>query len=318
MLVENLLSGSLGVDEYGGVIMGAHYSMAAAKRQLGIDFNKMRDLCERDFVENSSFERADGTISRRLLDAARIREIAAALDQTTHHWEFWKEFRMPSYAVEQLICLGVIQGITDPAILTLRHEAMVPNGELERIALAIEKRARRGPYPASARSLRVLSHEIGGRLKPWGAIWQALMTGALPFWIKNGGRSTQHILVEPLAWASFCGMSFDRHVFPNFPFKTFMNNSDLSEVLNLQPKETIRIREARLIEPKAFKLTLRYEVTQVLDLAFRYISMTELLRRSGQSRTVILQKLKRRNVSSQSCLWERSAAEAAVLAVSEG
>lgn len=206
-----------------------------------------------------------------------------------------------------------ISKITDQAIVALRNEAMIPRGELDQLTHAIKKRARKGPPPSSARSLRVLSHEIGGRMKPWGVIWKALINGDLPFWTKREGSSTQHILVQPEAWSNFRAMSFDKHAFPDFPFKTFMNNCDLSEILNLQPKETIAIRQDRLLEPKAYKLTLRYEVEDVLDLAVRYVSTTELMRRSGQTKKIVIQRLEDGSVASRSCLWERAAAETAVL-----
>jgi hypothetical protein len=294
--------------------LGAHYSMAAAKKCLQTDYDRIKILCDRGLVGNSVFARSDGTVSRRLLDAERIKKIAIDLNRATHHWEFWKAFRLPSYAIEQLICLEVIEGITDPAIVTLRNEAMVPKGELDKLALRIKRRARRGSPSSSAQSLRVLSHKIGGRLKPWGAIGQALISGRLPFWTRDRGRSTQHILVEPDDWTKFCAISFDKHSFPDFPFKTFMNNCDLSEVLNLQPQETIAIRQEGLIEPRAYKLTLRYEVEDVLDLAVRYVSVTELMRRSGQSKKAVMDKLSDANVTLRSCLWERTAAETAVLA----
>ena len=315
-LVKNLLPdfarGATGTTE----TMGAHYSMAAAKKCLQTDYDRILALCDRELVENSVFSRADGTVSRRLLDAERINQIAADLDRVVHHWEFWKAFRLPSYAIEQLICFEVIEGITDPAIVALRNEAMIPRGELDQLKQDITRRARKGSPPSCAQSLRVLSHEIGGRMKPWGVIWKALINGNLPFWTRREGRSTQHILVQPEAWTNFGAMSFDKHSFPDFPFKTFMNNCDLSEILNLQPKETIAIRQAGLIEPRAYKLTLRYEVEDVLDLAVCYVSTTELMRRSGQTKKALMKRLSDESVASRSCLWERTAAETAVLTVS--
>ena len=290
--------------------------MAKAKKRLQTDYDRIKMLCESGLVENSAFEREDGTVSRRLLNAERVDQIAADLDRVVHHWEFWKAFRLPSYAIEQLICLGVIEGLTDPAIVTMRSEAMVPRNELDRLARRLRRRARSGSPPPSAKSLRVLSYEIGGRMKPWGYIWNALLEGDLPFWTRGAGRSTQHILVEHIAWEKFSVRSFDQTAFPDFPFKTFMNNCDLSEVLNLQPNETIAIRKAELIEPRAYKLTLRYEVEDVLGLAARYVSITELIRRSGQVKKMVLRDLTEGNVNARSCLWDRATAEAATMPTS--
>lgn len=298
------------------VALGAHYSMAEAKKRLQTDYDKIKMLCESGFVENSAFEREDGTVARRLLDGERVDQIAADLDGAVRHWEFWTAFRLPSYAIEQLICLDVIKGLTDPAIVTLRKEAMVRREELDRLARRLGRRARTESPPPCAKSLRVLSHEIGGRLKPWGAIWKALIDGDLPFWTRSGGLSTQHILVEPIAWQKFSVKTFEKGAFPDFPFKTFMNNCDLSEVLNLQPKETIAIRKAELIEPRAYKFTLRYEVEDVLDLAAKYVSITELMRRSEQVKKVVVRKLNEANVKARSCLWDRGTAEAVIMPIS--
>lgn len=312
-LIANVLPGFVPGASNTAEPVGAHYSMAAAKKRLQTDYNRIRMLCDKGLIKNSVFERSDGTISRMLLDAGRVDQIAYDLDRVVHHWEFWTAFRLPSYAIEQLICLEVIKGLTDQAIVALRNEAMIPRGELDQLTHAIKKRARKSSPPSSARSLRVLSHEIGGRMKPWGIIWKALINGDLPFWTRREGSSTQHILVQPDAWANLKAMSFDRHAFPDFPFKTFMNNCDLSEILNLQPKETIAIRQDGLLEPKAYKLTLRYEVEDVLDLAVRYVSTTELMRRSGQTKKIVIQRLENVSVATRSCLWERVAAETAVL-----
>lgn len=315
-LIKNLLPEFALAAPGSPVALGTHYSMAEAKKRLQTDYGRIKMLCESGLVDNSAFEREDGTVSRRLLNAERIDQIAADLNRVVHHWEFWKAFRLPSYAIEQLICLGVIEGLTDPAIVNLRNEAMVPRSELDRLARRLRKRARSGSPPSSAKSLRVLSHEIGGRLKPWGAIWKALIDGDLPFWTRGGGRSTQHILVEPIVWKKFSVGSFDKKDFPDFPFKTFMNNCDLSEVLNLHPNETIAIRQAELIKPRAYKLTLRYQIEDVLDLAARYVSATELVRRSEQVKKVVLRNLNEENVKTRSCLWDRATAEAAIMSAS--
>ncbi len=315
-LIKNLLPEFAQAAPGAPVALGAHYSMAEAKKRLHTDYDRIKMLCESSLVENSVFEREDGTVSRRLLDAERVDQIAADLDRVTHHWEFWKVFRLPSYAVEQLICLGVVEGLTDPAIVNLKNEAMVPRKELDHLVRRMRRRARKGTPPPSAKSLRVLSHELGGRLKPWGYIWKALLDGDLPFWTKGAGCSTQQIFVEPLAWKKFSVKSFDQKAFPDFPFKTFMNNCDLSEVLNLQPSETIAIRQAELIDPRAYRLTLRYEVEDVLGLAARYISITELMRRSGEVKMVVLRKLTEGNVKARSCLWDRATAEAATMPTS--
>lgn len=95
-----------------------------------------------------------------------------------------------------------------------------------------------------------------------------------------------------------------------------MNNCDLSEVLNLQPSETIAIRQAELIKPRAYKLTLRYQIEDVLDLAARYVSATELVRRSEQVKKVVLRNLNEENVKARSCLWDRATAEAAIMSAS--
>ena len=112
-------------------------------------------------------------------------------------------------------------------------------------------------------------------------------------------------------------LSFERADFPDFPFKTEMNNCDMSEVLNLQPSETKKVRKANLLTARPFKLSLRYEVDQVLEVAQDWVSMTELMRRFGHGDRLIRKELTVAEVPSLAGLWERATAEACVITIQE-
>ncbi len=198
----------------------------------------------------------------------------------------------------------------DPAVILLRKEAVIPRRELESLTQKIMARRQQTQVLQTAVSLRVLANGIGGKLKPWGPIYQSLTNGDLPFWLKAGGASTRHIFIDRQDWDDLGPISFDASKFATFPFKTEMNNCDMSEVLNLQPREARAIRSAGLLSTKTYKRSVRYQVDEVLELSRKWVSMTELMRRTGRSDRPIRQRLIAAKVHCMAGLWEREYAEA--------
>ena len=292
-------------------VLREHYSANETTKRLRTDSSTVTKL--RELVKCTTLRCKDSVVRRYLFEADIIDQIAADLENCVYYWQFWKTFRIPSYGVEQLICLNLLQGITSPAILLLKKEVVLSREELDRLTKLIKRNGRNTPPPATATSLRVLANSIGGQLKPWGPIYELLISGKLPFWLKPGGVSTHHILLDPQDWFALDPLSFDYTLFPHFPFKTAMNNCDMSEVVNLQPRESRKVREADLQNTKRYKLAIRYQVDEVLGFAQNWVSVTELMRRSGKGDRSIKKELTRASVPSKAGLWERSTAEALII-----
>ena len=285
------------------------YSQDEARRRLGIGHETMSILRETGLLDCRSFQEGGQVSTLYRFDAHRIDEIANALEGSVHHWEFWRKFRVPSYGVEQLACLGLIECITDPVVTQIKNEVMIPKSELVRLEEKVMEKRKRGKAPASAKSLRVLANEVGGRVKPWGPIFAQLMLGRVPFWVRPGGVTTQHILLKPDDWTSLCSLTFDRKDYPAFAFKREMNSSDVAEITNLQPAEARKLRGLNVLKARPYKLTLKHDVDEVLQLAGDWVSVTELMRRSAMGDRVIKKKLAAANIPSKATMWERRAAE---------
>lgn len=88
-----------------------------------------------------------------------------------------------------------------------------------------------------------------------------------------------------------------------------MNSNDVAEITNLQPAEARELRGLNVLKARPYKLTLKHDVDEVLQLAGDWVSVTELMRRSAMGDRVIKKKLAAANIPSKATMWARRAAE---------
>lgn len=190
-------------------------------------------------------------------------------------------FMAPTYAIEQMICLGLLPREDDELVQTARGGACVTGGAAQDLADRIVGRRRRTRMPASAVPLRVASRRIGGREKPWGAIFERLRSGDVECWIDGDAPTFRSVMVHPTSLAAFQQVVFRREDHPGFPFSPGYAKCEVEEVLNQALK-----RSKDLIErgDLAFGVAGGRHVAncdRVIDLAARIASFAELAAHTG-------------------------------------
>jgi hypothetical protein len=127
--------------------------------------------------------------------------------------------------------------------------------------------------------LAKLLQAIGGRLKPWHAVTELLLSGALIFTIRSGNqRLFSRINIEasgPMQLAdltaSVVAGSTPAHI----------SARDLGEILNLSPSASTKVARLIAIDRSSKKNVIRLE--DAIGLANRFISLVEVSARLGCS-----------------------------------
>jgi hypothetical protein len=142
---------------------------------------------------------------------------------------------LPAYAIEQMVCLDVIPMERDDAVRQARYGMCVQRKSVEDLHAQIRRRAAASQVPPDALPLETAARQIGGREKPWGAIFTALIRGEIRFWLQKGEVTSRTILVQPSTLGWFNDIVFDASGY-SFSFSDTINRSDTEEILNIPPK----------------------------------------------------------------------------------
>ncbi|RZK03396.1 MAG: hypothetical protein EOO76_03095 [Novosphingobium sp.] len=192
---------------------------------------------------------------------------------------------VPHYAVEQLACLGDVTMEADPRLKSVRPELRLTSASVEALMARLvdavsDADAPDGAIPVS-RAVRV----IGGRCKPWGAIFEALAAGEVAAWWPAGTDTGslpkialfRTMLVMPHAFVSLRDVAFDQAAWSGFAFAREISQRDACEILNL---DNVLIRPAvsagRLNARKGAARGQEFELAEILDLAAEIVSAAEL------------------------------------------
>lgn len=288
------------------------YSHNEARRRIDCFQEKFSQLCANNSVPNWTIKNSAEDTVLRLIDAERVEQIASELPDSVSSWRLRLDLRLPSYAIDQLICLGVVKS-SDPAVRIIKGKSCLPKGELEYLISRIKENANKRRPPKAAVSLRMISNCIGGREKPWGAILKSMIEGKISFWLKSDDITTHQILIDPQEREALLALHFDRNDYPHYEFEPNLNTFDVADILNLQPRENVKLREAGIFDACKPKHAFDYDVRDVLAMAKEWVSVTELIRRYDMNDRVVKRQLAATGVASKLSLWERERAEAECL-----
>ncbi|WP_375270236.1 hypothetical protein, partial [Sphingomonas sp.] len=153
-------------------------------------------------------------------------------------------FGLPYYAVEQLSAIGRLPLLGHP-YFALRYS--VPQTTTSARADLVSKiiGGRTIDLPR-AMILVDLMHMVGGRLKPWDTVVEAMLAGDLPYDVVDGCQPLFHrVRVRRVDLLSLIGPSLARDGAKtssssraaDFPFSTLMTKRDAAEVLNLSARQ---------------------------------------------------------------------------------
>lgn len=140
-------------------------------------------------------------------------------------------FRLPLYAIEQLSGAKVLEWENNQALLATGGRDKVRGASVRHLVERLNGGRKEGRTPADCVSLSSGSKLIGGRFKPWAAMLDALVSGRVPYWLRDGHPSTATIMIR----ASDLGR-FSTVVDPEPPAglttSSHINQKDSAEVLN--------------------------------------------------------------------------------------
>ena len=198
------------------------------------------------------------------------------------------------HGIEQLCCLRELDLLKDGLAREVLHEPHVLASSLDhlrarlknaastnlpdRSAMSDDQDGRRveidGPWITIRRAMLV----VGGRQKPWGAVFAALADGRIAFAIDDGRTDLilNGISVPISEIQRLSELAFDPGHYPAFDFGCTITRDDAEEMLNLNPRQFQEALDDDEIKCVGIR---EYDRAQVETLAARYISGGEILMR---------------------------------------
>ena len=183
---------------------------------------------------------------------------------------------LPTYALEQMVCLEVLPEERERSVKIARHGMCVQQAEFDRLSADIRGNARGTRLPLESIPLEAAARQIGGREKPWGAIFDALRRGKMEYWLSGPAISSRTVRVLPSAFEAFRQVTFDASIYPNFPFESSIVSAEVEEILNVHPANLPLLVEHGLISFERSSNKNFASRVDVVGLAEKMVSSAEL------------------------------------------
>lgn len=213
---------------------------------------------------------------RSQLNAARVDEFDTRYRTSLRLRRLTFQLDLPTYALEQMVCLGLLPAEQDTAVRTARHGMCVQQASVDALIEQVRDGRSRAAAPLDAIPIRAAARGMGGREKPWAAIFQALCKGQIEFWLCDDAVSSKSILVRPASLSRFQAQRFNPRDFPDFPFSTTINHNEAGEILNLTFAYMSWLIEDGHLSFEQRGTILVAPKKDVLDLARKMVSPAEL------------------------------------------
>lgn len=252
-------------------------------------------------------------------------EIRRALTVSRTWPEIARSIGIPLYGMEQLCCMGKLDREMNAASQYLRGAWGVTTASWDTLWDDIKQNAQ-GIPPRGATPLGTAVRRIGGRLKPWGAIFDALsgsasQPGPMKFWISadNATAWTRRIQVIPEDLKHFDDVAFDPEGYDPLRFSETTNITGARDILNLGGMSNCNLRDlfaGDIASRPQFGPEKAVGLGVVLEEAQRSISVAEICERNGWSpRRLKSQVLKFANARTATG-WKREVIEGSGLLIS--
>lgn len=122
-------------------------------------------------------------------------------------------------------------------------------------------------------SLRYAMLAVGGRQKPWGPIFEALLTGKVDYMLQDGDALLVDRILVPRSLAKRLeDLHFDRASFPHFRFSPSMVQREALATLNISATGTRVLKGV----PVSGRTTQFYQVADVEQRAREIITLSEI------------------------------------------
>lgn len=216
-----------------------------------------------------------------LLDGAEIEAIEATLDDRMPLEKARLPLGVSVHGIEQLVSLGHLQELAHP-FFRARYGAMqISAASVGNFLRAVEAAA--GIADDRPRiSLHSAFKAVGGRLKPWGPAFDALLSARVGFTLVPGDEPiSKRMMLRPNACVVLAELTFSPLQFPQIAFETAMSKIDAMETLNLGASQVTQLLSP--IKTKTGTHARTVPVDYVERLARDHITSTELAARRGVS-----------------------------------
>lgn len=212
---------------------GRHYLYMSTQKRLRLDTPHM-DALRRWMGEGYRPSPTTDQFQKGQFDAEVIDAIAPVFGGAMPLNACSSRMKIPRYAVEQCCRPGLLAREIHPAFLAIKGWDAIQSASLDALNANLLGAQSRAPLPPAAVSLSVAVKRIGGRLKPWGSIFQALNDGDLEFWVAGEKPTSTSIRLHAADLARFDGVVDDVPVYGGKPFAK-VSQADAAEILNLKP-----------------------------------------------------------------------------------
>ncbi|MBX9898230.1 MAG: hypothetical protein K2Y17_10090 [Qipengyuania sp.] len=262
-----------------GVTSGNTVDGRSAAAIIGIPRKRMQELIRPDVlmpVIRRGSEKLHGSFA-----VADLEPISAALKESMAAAQAVEQWGITLHGVEQLICMGELDRADHPAILALHPTLRIKQASFLRLTSEIEEGVAKGKRTTAYMPLRHAVLRVGGREKPWGAIFTALAKRRLRYKLRTSpGRLVDRLMVEDGPMLDVVlSKTFDRAAHEDFPFAPVMRQRDAIELLNIFPKRFQEIAPFLGDDAHGEHKTLR--VDALLVIAARIIDRREAKARWG-------------------------------------
>ncbi|MBB3587130.1 hypothetical protein [Sphingomonas sp. BK481] len=159
---------------------------------------------------------------------------------------------LPYYAIEQLSALGRIPLLSHP-FFTARYTAPQTTSDALDELIDLLTTARSDGQTGWIR-LRDAMHMVGGRLKPWDAVIEAMLCGDLPYSLQAGTTGVfERVRVDRNRLRAHLATPITRNgaitpltcrIDPTFPYLNLMSKVGAAEVLNLAVRQATNLLSA--------------------------------------------------------------------------
>lgn len=188
------------------------------------------------------------------------------------------QIKLPHYAIEALLDAGMLVWEDHPAVRTVRPKVAVRSSSAIDFQARVQTAAAATRPPAGCSSLLSAAKRIGGRRKPWAAIYRALLDGEMRFWLSGGAEvGPSHLLVQPEDMVRFDHI-VDKVLKPDLPQATVISKMDACEILNLTPRYFAPVEHDFGITFRQNGNAMTAEFEQLLSIARRAVWPTEIVK----------------------------------------
>lgn len=253
---------------------------SAAANRLGVNNSELTAATQAGvFTEETAFRGINRRVQYRL---SEIECAEAAWRGSVPIETVASTLGLPRYACERMVASGAIEHEQHAFVLRLPGQPRATSGSLESFLDQLAAVCSRARPPAQAARLHAAMRVVGGRLKPWPQVLDAILNQKLPCWITPGAlpiTARMHVLPNDLL--RFARLKIGSDVPVGCFIAADMSQIDAMSVLNLRQIDGPRLVNHGALRFRKGRRSFLVGVSEVLALAADHVATPEAAARLG-------------------------------------